>query len=126
LPHTYALKNRSETAHELTTLYIDSQYRMATFDIKDLYVKLPIRNIIDATTFWLSKHHTQPLITKQITTLIPTVLNQNYFQCNQQNYKSQIGIAMGSPVQYYGQILFTVSGGTVDKTLVRIQRNNLL
>jgi hypothetical protein len=95
LPYIYALKNTSEMAHVLTTLYVDNQHRVATFDIKDLYVKLPIRNFIDATAFWLSMHHTQPLLTKQTITLIHTALNQDYFQYNQQYYKPQTGIAMG-------------------------------
>jgi len=42
LPYTYALKNILEIAHELSNLHISSLYRLATFDIKDLYVKLPI------------------------------------------------------------------------------------
>jgi 5-bromo-4-chloroindolyl phosphate hydrolysis protein len=60
LPYTYALKNTSEVANELSNLHIDNQHRMATFDIKDLYVKLPIRDIIQATKFWLNRQHTQP------------------------------------------------------------------
>jgi hypothetical protein len=48
LPYTYALKDTLEIALELDSLHINSQHRMATFDIKDLYVKLPIQDIIKA------------------------------------------------------------------------------
>jgi hypothetical protein len=47
LPYTYALKNTLEIAHELHDLHINNQHRLATFDIKDLYVKLPIEDVRD-------------------------------------------------------------------------------
>jgi hypothetical protein len=98
LPYTYALKNTLEIAQELTNLHINSQYRLATFDIKDLYVKLPIQDIVKATKFCLHKYNVQPEITQQMVLLIETVLTQNYFQHNNQYYKPDTGIAMGSPL----------------------------
>jgi hypothetical protein len=98
LPCMYALKNTSEAAYDPPSLYIDNQHRMATFDIKDLYVKLPIHDIIQATKFWLHRQHIHPPTILQTITLMHTVLNQNYFQYNQHLYKPQTGIAMGFPL----------------------------
>jgi hypothetical protein len=93
---------------------MNDQYRLATFDIKDLYVKLPIQDIINATKFWLHKHHIQPTIIQQTILLIETVLTQNYFQYNNLYYKPHTGIAMVSPLsstmtetylQYFEELL---------------------
>jgi predicted kinase len=40
-------------------------HRIATFDIKDLYVKLPTHDIKLATRYWLSKRHTHPTVIHQ-------------------------------------------------------------
>jgi hypothetical protein len=98
LPYAYELKNTSEIAYDLSNLYIDNQHKMTTFDIKALYVKLPIRDIIQATKSCLYKQHIHPLIMQQTIALIHTILNQNYFQYNHYFYKSQTDIAMGSPL----------------------------
>jgi hypothetical protein len=47
LPYTYALKNTLEIAHELHGLHINNQHRLATFDVKVLYVKLSIQDVRD-------------------------------------------------------------------------------
>ena len=80
LPYTYALKNTLEIALELSGPHISSQYRLVTFDIKDIYVKLPIQDIIKATNFWLHKFIVPHRLIQQIILLINTVLSQNYFQ----------------------------------------------
>jgi hypothetical protein len=82
LPYTYALKNTLEIAHKLHDLHINNQHRLATFDIKDLYVKLPMQDIIRATKFWLYKFNTPHGMIQQTILLIDTVLSQNYFQHN--------------------------------------------
>jgi hypothetical protein len=114
LPYTYALRNTLEIAHELSNLHINDQYKLATFDIKDLNVKLPIQDIIKATKFWLYKFNIPREMIQQAVLLIDTVLSQNYFQHNNQYYKPDTGIAMGSPLssimtetylQYFEELL---------------------
>jgi hypothetical protein len=53
---------------------------MTTLDIKDLYVNLPIKNIINITKFWLHKNNNQTMVVKQTLDHIRVILNQNYFQ----------------------------------------------
>jgi hypothetical protein len=105
LPYTFALKNTSGVDHDLSNLYFSNQHRMTIFDIKDLYVKLPIHDIILATKFWLNRKHVHPLLHNK-----HNVLNQNYFRYKHCFYKPQKGIAIGSPLsstaaEYYLQYL---------------------
>jgi hypothetical protein len=97
LPYTYAVKNSTEIAQELVQLHISSQHRLATFDIKDLYVNLPTQDILEITNFWFHMNHNQQPMTEQVSALMKTVLNQN-FQHNAKYYRPTQGIAMGSPL----------------------------
>jgi len=57
---------------------------MITLDIKDLYVNLPIQNILHITKFWLKKHNNINMITEQTLHLLKVILKQSYFQNNNQ------------------------------------------
>jgi len=60
---------------------------MTILDVKDLYVNLPIENIINITKFWLNKNNNQTMIVKQTLDHIRVTLNQNYFQYNDRYFK---------------------------------------
>jgi len=98
LPDTYNIKNSKEIAEELTHIHIDENSRLVTYDIKDLFVNLPIQGITNATNFWLRRNNTDNEIINQITQIIQTILYQNYFQYNNQYFQPSKGIAMGSPI----------------------------
>jgi len=70
---------------------------MITLCIKDLYVNLPIQNIINITKFWLNKNNNETMVVQQTLNLTTVILNQNYFQYYDRYFKSTKGIAMGSP-----------------------------
>jgi len=66
---------------------INNQHKMTTLDIKDLYVNLPIQNIINITKFWLNKNNNQTMIVKQTLDHIRVILKQNYFQYKYRYFK---------------------------------------
>jgi hypothetical protein len=72
--------------------------KVITLDIKNLYVNLPIKGIIDTTRFWLNKNGNTNELTKQTLCLLETILRQNYFQHNEQFFQPEKGIAVGSPI----------------------------
>ena len=72
--------------------------KLITLDIKDLYTNLPKTGIINATKFWLHSTSHNMEGNKQIITLIKTIMEQNYFQHNENFYKPKKGVAMGSPM----------------------------
>jgi hypothetical protein len=98
LPNTYTVHNSNEIAQDLQKLHIENGYKMITLDIKDLYVNLPKTGIIQSTIFWLSRNAICKEIKEQIIQLLTTIIEQNYFQYNDQYFKPNKGIAMGSPI----------------------------
>ena len=71
---------------------------LITLDIKDLYTNLPTQGIIRATKCWLHRSISSIEVNNQIISLFETIMEQNYFQYNDQFFKPVKGIAMGSPL----------------------------
>jgi hypothetical protein len=70
---------------------------MINFDIKDLYVNIPIDetlNIIKTELLQNNNNH----ITHQILSLLRVILSQNYFTFQQQIYQPEQDISMRSPI----------------------------
>jgi hypothetical protein len=67
------------------------------FDIKDLYVNIPIQETLNITREQL-KQHNNTQTTEQITTLLETILKQNYLSFQNNIYQPTQGVAMGSPI----------------------------
>jgi hypothetical protein len=70
---------------------------MITYDIKDLYVNIPIEETISITEQQLLKNNNK-CKTKQITAILHTILKQNYFEYQETIYHPCKGVAMGSPI----------------------------
>jgi len=70
---------------------------MVTYDIKDLYVNIPIKETLMITKSVLLKHN-DTQVTKQIITLLETILQQNYFSFENNLYQAEKGISIGSPI----------------------------
>ena len=98
LPHTYNIKNSQELAEELIKIQVDKNTRMITYDIKDLYVNLPIQGITETTKFWLKRNNTDNRLINQAIQMLTTIINQNYFQHENHWFQPEKVIAMGSPV----------------------------
>jgi hypothetical protein len=69
--------------------------RLRTFDIKDLYVNIPIGETLNITKTLLSKHDKH--VAKQTLKLLHTIIQQDYFTF-QDIFQPDNGIAMGSSV----------------------------
>jgi hypothetical protein len=78
LKNYYNVKNSTTFASDLIKLKIHNNYKMITFDIKDLYVNIPICETLDITKNLLLKHNDEH-ITKKMISLLHTILQQNYF-----------------------------------------------
>jgi len=69
---------------------------MISFDIKDLYVNIPIDETLNIKTKLLQNNNIQ--ITYQMLSLLKVILSQNYFMFQQKFYKPAQGISMGLPI----------------------------
>jgi len=76
LDNYYTIDNSTTLAHDLTKLNINRHHRLMSLDIKDLYIKIPIRKTIDITRQQLLKYNDLE-ITLQICELVETILQQN-------------------------------------------------
>ena len=55
MPNTYNTKNSYKVIWDLHNIQINDNYKTISLDIKDLYVNLPVQNILNITEFWLKK-----------------------------------------------------------------------
>jgi len=77
LPNTFITKNSHEVAQDLNNIQFHSNNTLITLDIKDLFTKLPIKNILHTTPFWLNKNNNDRTLIEQTLYLLKTVLEQN-------------------------------------------------
>jgi hypothetical protein len=98
LPNTYVATNTNEMVQEIHKIQITNRHKIITLDIKDLYVNMPTKGIIQATIFWLDKNNVNKEIKAQIIKLLTIIMDQNYFKYNEHYFKPKKGIAMGSPI----------------------------
>jgi hypothetical protein len=101
LDYEYNTTNSELLTTELKNLKINNNHRLLTLDIKDLYVNIPICETI-LTKDQLRKYNDKRT-TGQITDLLDTILNQNYLSFQDQIYKPDKGVAMGSPVWHHNR-----------------------
>ena len=98
LPNINNIKNSQDIAQDFIKIHLNKHTKLITLDIKDLYTNLPKTGIINATKYWLHSTSHNREENKQIITLIRTIMEQNYFQHNENFYKPKKGVAMGSPL----------------------------
>ena len=97
LNNYYTINNSTDLANNLTRLKINDNHRLITLDIKDSYVNIPIDETIHTTRTQLLKHNDQKT-TKQICSILATILGQNYFAFQDHCYQPDKGVAMGPPL----------------------------
>jgi hypothetical protein len=71
LKNCYNVKNSITLANDLIKLEMHTNFRMITFDIKDLYVNIPIHETLNITKTLLLEHNEEH-ITKQTIILLRT------------------------------------------------------
>jgi hypothetical protein len=98
LKYEYNIINTTHFAEDISKLKLNSNHKIITMDIKDLYVNIPINETLFITNNLFKLNHTDKNIIKEIMTILKTTLNQNYFQYNGKFYKPKSGVAMGSPL----------------------------
>jgi hypothetical protein len=93
----YVTINSHNLANDLTKLKINENHNMVTFDIKDLYVNIPVTETLNIIKAKLSQHNSVQ-VAHQMHILLKEVLSQNYFAFQQKIYQPERGIVMGSPI----------------------------
>jgi hypothetical protein len=66
--------------------------------MKDLYVNIPIEEIINITKTQLTNRKIDDTTITQTCLLLGMIMKQNYLQFDQRFYQPHKGVAMGSPI----------------------------
>jgi coproporphyrinogen III oxidase-like Fe-S oxidoreductase len=62
-----------------------------------MYTNIPTSTVVKIIRDTLTKEENPPATIQEINTVIKIILEQNYFQHNNQYYKQKEGLAMGAP-----------------------------
>jgi hypothetical protein len=92
LNNHYNVANSTNLAIDLANLKISKNFKLTTYDIKDLYVNIPIEETITIIKSMLLKNNDTQIM-QQIIILMRLVLSQNYFTF-QDIYQPEKGVSI--------------------------------
>ena len=95
LPNTFNVKNTVQLIKDLQEISISECTHLASFDIKDMYTKIPTKNLPQILNLICNQTQTPKEFQQKLTTLLRTVLKQNYFQYKNQIYKQNTELPWG-------------------------------
>src|SRR5215510_7525632 len=97
LPYSFNIPNSVQLMNDLKEIPINEFTTFASFDIADMYTNIPTQKLPPVIKDICNQTHTPRRFRNELTTLVQTVLKQNYFQFQEQNYIQTKGLAMGAP-----------------------------
>jgi hypothetical protein len=97
LTNVYNVQNSATLMHNLEQITIHPNIRTCSFDITNMYTNIPIKELINIIQESLTHNHIPNEYKNEIMALTKIVLNQNYFQYNDELYTHKDGLAMGAP-----------------------------
>lgn len=99
LKNNHSTKNCIEFIDKLKDIQIKPNFRIASFDIVDLYTNIPVQDTITILKSNLNEANIRSSEEiNEITALLEVILNQNYFIFDGNYYIQKKGLAMGSPL----------------------------
>jgi hypothetical protein len=97
LNNFFNVTNSTNLANDLTKLEIHENHRMISFDIKDLYVNIPLHATLNVIKNKLLQNNNIQ-ITYQMLSLLKVILSQNYFMFQQKILSTCTGYLYGVTV----------------------------
>jgi hypothetical protein len=98
LRYEHNITNTIQFAENVTKLKLNSEHKLLTMDIMDLYVKIPINHTLSIVNKLLKNNRIDEGIIRELMFTLRMITNQNYFQYEGKFYKPNLGVAMGSPL----------------------------
>jgi hypothetical protein len=77
--------------------------RLISFDIENMYPNIPSNELIRIIEKMSYENQLDNKITKELVKITRTVIEQNYFTFQNQNYFQNTGLAMGAPHRRFFQ-----------------------
>jgi hypothetical protein len=83
----------------LKTIELNSDTRICSFDIENMYTNIPRKEVINITNNILENNvEIEASTREEIIFIMGIIMKQNYFQFDQQYYEQTEELAMGAPV----------------------------
>jgi hypothetical protein len=97
LPNAFNVQNSKMLMNSLKQVEVHPNVKVCSFDIKNMYTSIPRDKLNIIIHRSLTRNNVPNEHIHEITTLTKVVLNQNYFQYNNELYSQEEGLAMGAP-----------------------------
>jgi hypothetical protein len=97
LPNAFNIPNSKELTHNLKRINVKTSTKLFSFDITNMYINIPQDELIKIINNALEYNNFPRNKKQELITLVNTILNQNYIQHMDQQYKQNKGLAMGAP-----------------------------
>ena len=97
LPNSFDVKNTVQLTHDITDIPYDSNIKLASFDITNMYTNIPTNELANIILNLRNNNYVDPTIRSEILHLCVTILQQNYFKFEDSFYIQNTGPAMGAP-----------------------------
>jgi hypothetical protein len=97
LPNAFNIQNSNMLMTSLKQLDIQPYVKVCSFDIKNMYTSIPQNELINIIHESLTYNNIPDEHKHEIITLTKVILDQNYFQYNNELYSQNEGLAMGAP-----------------------------
>ena len=99
ISNNHSIKNNIDFINKLKSIKLRSNYKIASFDIVDLYTNVPVQEtltILKANLINAKICNSEEI--NDLVNLLEVVLYQNYFTFNNNYYIQKKSLAMGSPL----------------------------
>jgi hypothetical protein len=97
LRYTYSLKNSLQCAQTINNMSFETNRKMMSLNITDLYTNIPIREVTNIKST-LEGSALSSNIQDELIMLVKTTMTQNYFEIDNSFWQQHEGTPMGSPI----------------------------
>ena len=82
-----SIKSNDEFINKISKIKLQRQYKLASFDLVNMYTNIPINKTITILEKLLHENKTlKPIAIRELIQLLKIILNQNYFSFNNQYF----------------------------------------
>jgi hypothetical protein len=95
LPYMFNIRNSVDLIKDLYHININTDIRICSIDIKNMYLNIPAYELIYIITSIANGNDIHEELIKEIKLLTELIIKQNYFELNSNFYLESQGLAMG-------------------------------
>jgi hypothetical protein len=125
LPYTFNVENSVHLIEDLSKVTFSPNIQFASFDITNMYSNVPTGDILHIIDLLCGQQPIEEKVKNDLRNLSKIVLEQNYFQFENNFYSQEVGLAMGSPTSSIFSEMYLQYKECTDIFVILI-RNNIM